>query len=605
VSVRVSLAIAIMDTADSIRAYGRGLNSIPVRFAAMSFVLASLCSGALIQILAIVWDHAMPWYAIAGIAIGIGVMPATITFLAASQLSGSIVALRRSTEAIAAGDMNQPVEIDCACEVGGLADSFRKMVARLNANIFRMNVLAHTDMVTGLPNRVVINHILALPAMQGVQGDCHGALFFIDLDGFKAVNDTYGHRAGDELLRQVSQRIVVEGFGRGLDQIESCTTTFGELCETCPKELVFARFAGDEFVAFLPGESSIDKVRLHADAIVEAMRRPFKVFGNEIQVGASIGIARAPMDSTRGPELLSLADFAMYVAKEKGKNNAVLFDQELRALARDKAELEADLRRAIADQLLHVHFQPKVSADGLSIIGVEALLRWNHPTRGAVPPTVFVALAEKAGLMPALGTFVFEAAIRQHRAWASEGLVIAMAINVSPSQFEDPQFVPGVLGIIGTSGVAPELIEVEITETVLTNDYADTAEKVRLLRQAGVTVSIDDFGVGYSNLSQLAQLSVNALKVDRSLILRIGQDPKVEGIIKAVIDMAHALGLKVVAEGIETPYQASFLRKAGCDAMQGFLFATPMDPGRLGQWVAGRSANLVSRLQSEVRHALA
>ncbi len=595
----------MMDTADSMTAYGRGLNSIPVRFAMVSFVLASLCSGALIQILATVWDHAMPLYAIVGIAIGIGFMPAAITFLAASQLSGSIVALRRSTEAIAAGDMNERVEIDCACEVGGLADSFRKMVARLNANIFRMNVLAHTDMVTGLPNRVVINHILALPAMQGTQGDFHGALFFIDLDGFKAVNDTYGHRAGDELLRQVSQRIVVEGFGRSLEQIESCTTTFGELCETCPKELVFARFAGDEFVAFVPGDASIDKVRLHADAIVEAMRRPFKVFGNDIQVGASIGIARAPMDSARGSELLSLADFAMYVAKEKGKNNAVLFDQELRALARDKAELEADLRRAIADQLLHVHFQPKVSADGLSVIGVEALLRWTHPTRGAVSPIVFVALAEKAGLMPALGTFVFEAAVRQHRAWASEGLVIAMAINVSPSQFEDPHFVRGVLGIIGASGVAPELIEVEITETVLTNDYAETAEKVRLLRQAGVTVSIDDFGVGYSNLSQLAQLSVNALKVDRSLILRIGQDPKAEGIIKAVIDMAHALGLKVVAEGIETPYQAAFLRKAGCDAMQGFLFATPMDPGRLGQWVAGRSANLVSRLQSEVRHALA
>ncbi|MDP2802383.1 MAG: EAL domain-containing protein [Phreatobacter sp.] len=580
------------------------MNSIPVRFALMSFVLASLCSGALIQILATLWDHPVPWYAVAGIAFSIGVMPASITFLAASQLSGSITALRRSTEAIADGDMNEPVKIDCACEVGGLADSFRKMVARLNANIFRMNVLAHTDLITGLPNRVVINHIMALPSMTG-SGDCHGALFFIDLDGFKAVNDTYGHRAGDELLRQVSQRIVVEGFGRTLDQIESCTTAFGELCETFPKQLVFARFAGDEFVAFLPGDASIDTLRLHADAIVAAMRRPFKVFGNDIQVGASIGIARAPIDTVHGAELLCLADFAMYVAKEKGKNNAVLFDQELRALARDKAELEADLRRAIADQSLHVHFQPKVSADGLSIIGVEALLRWNHPTRGAVSPVVFVALAEKAGLMPALGTFVFEAAVRQHRVWASEGLVIGMAINVSPSQFEDPQFVPGVLGVIAASGVASELIEVEITETVLTNDFAATAEKVRLLRQAGVTVSIDDFGVGYSNLSQLAQLSVNTLKVDRSLTLRIGQDSKAEAIIKAVTDMAHALGLKVVAEGIETPYQASFLRKAGCDAMQGFLFATPMDPAQLGQWVAGRSSNLVSRLQSEVRNAVA
>lgn len=594
-----------MTMVESETAFGRGWNSIPVRFALMSFILASLGSGSLIAVLANLWDHPLPWYVITGTALGVAAIPAAITYLAASRLSGSILALQRTTEAIAAGDMNEPIQIDCACEVGGLADSFRKMVARLNASIVRMNVLAHTDMITGLPNRAVINHVMSLPAMQGPKAECGGALFFIDLDGFKAVNDTHGHRAGDELLRQVSQRLVTEGFGRTMAQIESCTTTFGELCTTCPRELLFARYAGDEFVAFLPGAASIEIVRAHADALVAAMRHPFRVYGNDIHVGASIGIARAPYDARNAAELLGLADFAMYVAKQKGKNTAVFFDQDMRTLARDKADLEADLKRAIDEQSLHVHFQPKVSACGLLVIGVEALLRWDHPTRGAVPPSVFVALAEKSGLMPALGAFVFSAAVRQHRAWAAQGMLISMAINVSPSQFEDPHFVARVLAIIADSGVAPEMIEVEITETVLTNDYADTADKVRLLREAGVTVSIDDFGVGYSNLSKLAQLSVNALKVDRSLILCIDQDPKGEAIIKAVINMAHALGLKVVAEGIETPKQAAFLRLAGCDAMQGFLFAVPMDPARLGGWLNGRVISPVARLTRGIGRATA
>lgn len=585
-------------------AFGRGFNSIPVRFALMSLVLGGLCCGTLAYGLARDWASLETTGALVGAVAVMSGLPAVITYLAASRLTGSIMALQRSTEAIASGDVDQPVDVDCACEVGGLAQSFRKMVARLNANILRMNVLAHTDFVTGLPNRVVFNHVLSLPSMQGTDGGCAGALFFIDLDGFKSVNDRFGHKTGDELLRQVSQRIITAGFGRRLQDIESCTTTFGELCQSCPRELVFARFAGDEFVAFLPGRASLEALQGHADAILAAVRRPFEIFGNEIHVGASIGIARAPEDSPRAADLLGFADFAMYTAKDRGKDGVVFFDQELRALAQDKADLEDDLRAAIAAGAMELYFQPKARASDLSVDGVEALLRWQHPTRGMVPPALFVAIAEKAGLMPALGRFVFEAAVRQHREWAARGFVMPIAVNVSALQFEDASFVTDLLQIIRRADVAPDMIEVEITETMVMADFGAAADKVRQLREAGLSVSVDDFGVGYSNLSQLSRLSVNALKIDRSLVMEIGLDRKAEAIILAVVGMAHAMGLKTIAEGVETPQQAAFLRKARIDAMQGYLLGLPMAPGHLESWASARGESRVSVLQGQVRDAL-
>lgn len=586
-------------------AFGRGINSIPVRFALMSLVLACLCSGVLAYVLTQAWTSPGSGLAVAGLVAAMSLLPAAITYAAAARLAGSIVALRRSTEAIASGDVDQPVDIDCACEVGGLADSFRRMVTRLNASVMRMNVLAHTDLVTGLPNRVVLNHVLSLPSMQGGRGGCRGAMFFIDLDGFKAVNDRFGHKTGDELLRQVSQRIIIEGFGRRPEDIESCTTTFGELCQDCPSELIFARFAGDEFVAFLPGATTKDELQAYADTILSAVRRPFQIFGNDIYVGASIGIARAPEDSRNAADLVGFADFAMYVAKDRGKNGAVFFDQDLKALASDKAALEVDLRRAIAEETMELHFQPKVRSSDLAVTGVEALLRWQHPTRGRVPTALFVAIAEKSGLMPALGRFVFRAAVEQHRQWAARGMMIPVAINVSALQFDDASFVSDLMDIIRAAGVAPEMIEVEITETMVMADFAAAAEKVRLLREAGLSVSIDDFGVGYSNLSQLSRLSVNALKIDRSLVMQIGLDQKSEAIIRAVIGMAHALGLKTIAEGIETPQQAAFLRMVRIDALQGYLLGLPMAPGHLEAWVETRGSNPVGSMQTAVGRALA
>jgi two-component system CheB/CheR fusion protein len=586
------------------KAYGRGLNSIPLRFALFSFAAALACGGpASFVVMTRLAPGSSAIGAAAAVALVMAVISAGMMYLAARKLTETISALRRSTDAIAAGRFDEVVEVDCACEIGGLAESFRRMVARMNASIVRMNILAHTDLITGLPNRAVVTHVLNLAAAEDAKA-CEGALFFIDLDGFKAVNDTYGHRAGDELLRQVSRRIVVEGLGRRPEDLASCTNSFGELIESCPDDLVFARFAGDEFVALLPGEVALDQLKAHAEAILAALARPFRIAGHDIVIGASIGIARAPDDAPAVGELIGLADFAMYVAKARGKNAAVFFDQDLRDLVREQAELEADLKLAVDTQAMELHYQPKVCARTGAVVGVEALLRWHDPRRGMVPPAEFVKLAEKVGLMDDLGRFVIAAAVRQQSAWLAEGRDMPVAINVSPRQLEDPAFVPDLLDIVARADLPPHLIEIEITETALISDFAETAAKVRQIRQAGIAVSIDDFGVGYSNLSQLSQLSANALKIDRSLVERVGTDEKAEVIIRAAVDMARALGLTSVAEGIETASQAAFLASVRCDVLQGFLYARPMPAADLEIWLGARGASPVAELTEDLRQAL-
>lgn len=580
--------------------YGRGLNSIPVRFALLSLVLACLCAGAQ----AYFWRHVgsgeILWsWAMVALTAAV-LVPATITFLAANKLTGSIRALHRSTEAIARGDMNLPVEVDCACEVGGLADSFRRMVDRLNSNILRMNVLAHSDPITGLPNRSVIDHILAHAVRHKPQDDCTVSLLFIDLDGFKAVNDTFGHKTGDALLQLCSQRIIEQGLNRSREQIDTCMTAFGELCDRWPQDIVFARFAGDEFVALIPDISDIEVLSSMAGAIVSCLEAPFAIDGNEVKIGASIGIARAPQDTKTPSELITLADFAMYAAKESGKGTFVFFDQKLHNQVGERAQIEADLRLAIEKDALTLHFQPKVRAHDFQVAGVEALVRWHHPTRGLLPPGRFIDIAERAGLMPALGRLVSAAAIRQCRAWCDKGLRIPVAINVSPSQFSDPQLVPGLLRMISDAEIDPALIEIEITESLVMEDFSATRARIEELRLAGLRLSIDDFGVGFSNLSLLSKLPINTIKIDRSLVQEIGIDPKNEAIIRAIADMANAMDYDTIAEGIENPRQAAFLQQAGCTTLQGFLFARPMPAQEVEGWYRGRQQNPVASLHARV-----
>nr|WP_280845041.1 EAL domain-containing protein [Neoroseomonas nitratireducens] len=505
-------------------------------------------------------------------------------------MTGAILALRRSTDAIVQGDFNRPVDVDCACEVGGLADSFRAMIERLNSNILRMNVLAYTDPVTRLPNRAVISHVLGLVKTAQPPGGCKGALLFIDLDGFKRINDTHGHEAGDELLRRVADRIIGEGFGMSREEIDDCTTSFGELREVCPDRPVFARFAGDEFVVLLPGQDGEHVLAAQARGIIAALEAPFRIRGNEVHVGASIGVARLPADTEDPEQLLSYADIAMYAAKEAGRNQVRFFDASLRALAVDRARIEAELRHAIARDELSLHFQPKLDCRTLEPRGVEALLRWVHPTDGAIAPSRFIPVAEQSGQMAALGSAVLRMAIRQMRVWQDAGTPRRVAVNVSPVQLEQPGLVQEVLETLAAHGVAADWLELEITESMLMSTRTPTLARIERLRAAGVHVSIDDFGTGFSNLSQLARLPSDVLKMDRSLLEGIGSNPKAEAILQATVRMAHALGHRVVAEGIETEAQHAFLDGIGCDLVQGFLFARPMPAAEVDAWHRARAA---------------
>lgn len=569
---------------------GRGINSIPVRFALMSLVLTGVVAGLGHALLAGPLTPA----ALAGWAVLL-VLPPSVNFLAANKLAGMIMALRNSTQALVSGDFDRPVDIDCDCEVGGLADSFRAMVARLNSNILRMNVLAYTDAITGLPNRTVIAHILGLPQMKQ-PGHCAGAMIFIDLDGFKRVNDTLGHDAGDELLRQVALRIVERGLDLSLADLDNCTTTFGELCQSCPNRPVLARFAGDEFLLLLPGDQTMEALKAMADRIRHVLSESFTVFNNEVLIGASLGIARMPHDTDNPEQLLAYADIAMYRAKEAGKNASVFFDASLRDKVEERAHIERELHKAIDRDSLTLHYQPKFDAMTMELTGVEALARWTCPLLGPVSPDLFIGIAERCGIMVPLGNSILRIAIRQARQWVDAGRVMRVAVNVSPVQFEKHDFVPTVFAALAEFGLSPELLELEITETIAMANFAETRERVDALRAAGITIAIDDFGIGYSNLSQLARLDYDALKVDRSLIASIGSHGKTQSMLGAIVGVSKALGHKVVAEGIENMEQFAHLRSIGCEELQGYLLARPMPANELEAWLDGRAENPVHRL---------
>ena len=587
----------------SFQAKGRGLNSIPIRFALMGLVVCSI--GFALQVRYVFGANLGEF---SGIEIAIAAvtlsLPAAITYFAARKLAGMIGALRNSTIAILQGEINSPVDVDCNCEVGGLADSFRAMVARLNSNILRMNILAFTDSVTGLPNRTVINHVLNLTKSKGPE-NCRGALFFIDLDGFKRVNDTYGHDAGDELLRATSQRLIEAGFGIRRDELDTCTTTFGELCQSCPTSLVFARFAGDEFVALLPGEFDEAQLAEIGARLLAALQQPFQIFANEIAIGASVGIALIDERVTDPSDLIVHADIAMYEAKERGRNRVAFFDANLKERAAQRIELEKELRQALERDELTLNFQPRTLVSDNSVAGVEALARWFHPTKGAVPPSRFIPIAEQSGCMAALGDSVLRLSVAQAKSWGQAGINVPVAVNVSPIQFESRDLVASVSALLTEHDLDPAQLELEITETLAMFDYAASKRRIDELRALGVRLAIDDFGTGYSNLSQLSRLNVDMIKIDRSLVTGIGVNGKAEALLNATIGMGHALGLTIVAEGIETLDQLRVLQELRCDQVQGFFIARPMIASDLITWQAHRFADGIGAMRTELENQLA
>jgi diguanylate cyclase len=433
----------------------------------------------------------------------------------------------------------------------------------------RLRELAFRDGLSGLPNRLHFEEQLDATLARVGRQSAAMAVLFIDLDGFKAVNESFGHAAGDEVLREVGRRLAAQT--REQDSV--------------------ARIGGDEFLLLYAEPGSQENTAALAQQTLHALMAPYHLpnlagGGSEVRLSCSIGIAVFP---EHGPisRLITNADAAMFAVKRTGGSTYAFFDPRMGLDGSDQLELQTDLRMAIERGELSLYYQPKVDARSRECTGVEALVRWQHPTRGAVGPTELIAVAERFGLIGTVGQWVIDEACRQVRAWDEQGLRLRVAVNLSAQQLRQDDLVQRVRQSFEAHRVDASLFTFEITESVAMEDTQATMRAFAQLARAGVSLSIDDFGTGHSSLAYLRTLPARQLKIDRSFIADLGVSGDAMAVVDAVIRLAHALGLRVVAEGVETERQCEILATLGCDEFQGYLFARPMDAERLVVWVAG------------------
>jgi diguanylate cyclase (GGDEF)-like protein/PAS domain S-box-containing protein len=438
----------------------------------------------------------------------------------------------------------------------------------------RLRHLTHHDPLTGLPNRLAFQERLQLAMQEARTQGRLLAVLFLDLDRFKLVNDSIGHEAGDELLKAVGER----------------------LRHALRSDDIVARLGGDEFAVITTGLLGEEDAVVVARKLLEALSDPFPVAGHELRVAASIGISLYPNDGADAQALMKNADTALFRAKEAGRNTYRLFQPAMNATSFEQLVLENNLRRAIERQEFELYYQPKLDFRRAAIVGVEALLRWNHPELGLVSPAQFIPLAEETGLIVPIGEWVIEQACRQHGEWRRAGLgPIAIAVNLSPRQLQQPDLAARIERILHATGMPPEYLELELTESGVMQDAEASGETLRRLRALGVSVTIDDFGTGYSSLGYLKRFPIGTLKIDRSFIAAATTDADSAAIVEAIIAMARSMRLKTIAEGVETLEQLEQLRRLDCDEMQGYLFSPPLPAARatelLRQWQSRTDAS--------------
>jgi diguanylate cyclase (GGDEF)-like protein/PAS domain S-box-containing protein len=429
----------------------------------------------------------------------------------------------------------------------------RDITARVRAeeDLARM---AHYDPLTGLPNRTLLLDRLQRAMARADRGQALLAVMFLDLDQFKEINDSLGHATGDAVLKEAALRL------------ESCL----RLTDTV------ARLGGDEFTILLEDVRSVDEISRVAGKLLSAISGPAEVAGHELHLSTSIGVTVYPLDDQDADTLLRNADLAMYHAKQEGRNNVQFFSRDMSERTEKRVDLLARLRGAIARNELQLHYQPQVDVRSGGIIGVEALLRWNDPERGLVPPMHFIPLAEDTGLIIAIGEWVLREACAQAKRWLDLGLgPLTMAVNLSPRQFRQKSLVQMVAAILAETSLPPGCLELEITESTMMHRAEEAAVGLHALHALGVQISLDDFGTGYSSLAYLHRFPVHTLKVDQSFVRDIKSDRDDAAIVSTVLSLARQMGLKALAEGVETEAQLSFLRTRGCDSFQGYLFCRP------------------------------
>ncbi len=432
----------------------------------------------------------------------------------------------------------------------------------LRDNEERLRYLAHHDTLTNLPNRVLFHDRLQHAMAEARRSNDQVAILFLDLDRFKNINDSLGHETGDRLLREVARRL--QQSVREADTV--------------------ARLGGDEFVVVAEQVKDVKNVALLAQKILHALQQVIRIDDHHLYVTASIGITLFPDDGNDVEGLMRAADVAMYRAKDDGRNNHQFYTPDMNCRSRELLHLETDLRQALAQQQLVLHYQPQYEMATGSPVGMEALVRWQHPQKGMVSPADFIPLAEETGLIVPIGEWVLRAACAQSKDWQRQGLPpMVVAVNISPRQFRQSDLVSMVSRVLEETGLDPSLLELEITEGMIMNDVESAILTLQEFNRMGVHLAIDDFGTGYSSLGYLKRLPVSRLKIDQSFVRDLPEDLNDAAIASSVIALAHSMGLDVIAEGVESQEQVQFLHERGCLKGQGYLFSRPLPVGEFTQ----------------------
>jgi diguanylate cyclase (GGDEF)-like protein len=449
----------------------------------------------------------------------------------------------------------------------------------------RIEYLASHDGLTDLPNREMFNQLLHFTIEASRRYDRRFSVMFIDLDRFKVINDSLGHEAGDLLLIETASR----------------------LRQTLRSSDVVARLGGDEFVVILENTADSQDIEVIAQMLLSALSQPLQLSGHECHTTASIGIAMFPDDGTDVQTLTKNADMAMYLAKADGKNGFRFFTKDVKIQSIEQLMLETSLRRALEREEFSLHYQPKVDLASGQITGVEALLRWTHPELGTLSPVEFIPLAEETGLIVPIGRWVLKQACAQNMAWLQLGLPpVSMAVNLSPRQFSDEGLLHDIDDALTSCGMSPTLLQLEVTESMVMQNVSRAVKLLDAIQSRGIRLAIDDFGTGYSSMSLMKQFPIDTIKIDRSFVRNLADDCEDQAIAQAIIRMGKALGMTIVAEGVETAEQENFLRDHACDEIQGFLFSRPVVPEQLADLLRPSlriSPPLAPDPESPVRHA--
>jgi diguanylate cyclase (GGDEF)-like protein len=489
---------------------------------------------------------------------------ALLSLWSVHRLKRRVAQLSRVAEALRDGDYTARSSIEgvdvlaeLSASLDQAAEHIETQVERLRTSEEQIRKMAYHDPLTELPNRRLFQELLDRELAQARRSRTVLGVVILDLDNFKDVNDSLGHALGDLLLIQVAHRL--QQIIREADLV--------------------ARLGGDEFALLLPGAKRPEDLLAVVQRVLSACRKPFRLDFREVLTSVSIGVSFFPQDGA-GPEtLIRNADSALYQSKHQGRNNLALFDPSMNQVVHKRLQLEQELRKALKGRQLSLEYQPLVSLDTGRIEGLEALARWDHTTRGRIGPDVFIPLAEETGLMPTLGLLVLELAGRQINAWDSQGLrSLPVSVNVSVRQLQTGDFVGSVHRVIDALGVAPDRFQFEITENIAADGVMRALDYISALNDLGVGVAIDDFGTGYSSFSYLMRYRIDTLKIDQTFIARIPGDSQCEAIVQAMISLGKNLGLRVIAEGIESQAQLEQLRSYGCHLGQGFLLGTPQAP---------------------------